>query len=65
MKLIIKLNNIYRCRLCNHAITLSQRHFGMGICDVCFNNIPDHIPNNQKYNYLLQKILKKGLNEKS
>jgi hypothetical protein len=56
----------YRCRLCNHAITAYQKHFSMGICVRCEKDIPDHIPNTQKHNYLLHKILKRGFfNEKS
>jgi hypothetical protein len=51
----------YRCRLCDHAITLNQKHFHMGICEICDEDIPNHIPHQQKYKYLLNKLLKKGL----
>jgi hypothetical protein len=51
----------HRCRLCNCCITLTQKYFNMGLCQVCENDIPEHIPEEQHYTYLLYKILKKGV----
>lgn len=48
----------YRCRLCNRGITLTRKHFELGVCAKCHVDIPDHIPYMQKHQYLLTKILK-------
>jgi hypothetical protein len=54
----------YKCRLCSRAITSLQKHFHMGICNICTHDIPDHVPWVQTHKYLVNKILKRGADEK-
>jgi hypothetical protein len=54
----------YKCRLCSCAITSIQKHFDMGICGKCSHDIPSHIPWVQTHKYLVNKIKKRGINEK-